>query len=223
MERASLVHASLENESPAKTFEAEECSTSTPAGSGTFPKVDWTESKWENDDEDFYNYSIDGLNELSDYSGESILKTPRGYTTEKSGNLTPADLNAQKSAIEEFTTEETAHFVPVLSRKERAILRKPDFIIFKGGRKRIIKLTKKLYEQNRKKLRILDKCIDCYLTNENLPRNFLTFPAATPKRGREIASAEKGEEAKLEPAKKKTRNKSIKVTRARKSLLLDLF
>jgi hypothetical protein len=137
MESASPETASTENASPDKTFDAEECSTSTPAGSGAFPKVDWTESKWENDDEDFYNYSIECLNGLSDYSGESSLKTPRGYTPEKNGNLTPADLNAQKSMIEEFTAEETDHFVPALSRKERASLRKPDFIIFKGGGKEL--------------------------------------------------------------------------------------
>jgi hypothetical protein len=123
MESASLDNASPENASPDKTFEAEEYSTSTPAGSGTFPKVDWTESKWENDDEDFYNYSIEGLNELSDYSRESSFETSRGYTPAKNRNLTPAKLNVQKSRKEAFNTEETDHFLPALSRKEKAILR----------------------------------------------------------------------------------------------------
>jgi hypothetical protein len=86
------------------------------------------------------------------------------------------------------------NFEPAMSRKSKALLRKPDYIHLKLSKKRFAIYARTQLKENRKKLRILESCEDCFSYN-----NLNFYLTDTPKR--------RDQARKQRPTRKRKRSK----------------
>jgi hypothetical protein len=134
-----------------------------PSEQSTPEGMEQDNSEYSENNTDFFAFNLADLDRSM-----SSLSSKRSYKSFAS------EVISQKSPVKEIFAAKTdgngntprgisgENFVPVMSRKNKALLRKPDYIHQKRSKKRFAIYARKQLSENNKKLRILESCEDCF-------------------------------------------------------------